>query len=395
MKLNSYRAVPDNFAWPEWPELCGPEQLSEGLQMLMRRVAEHPPTISDAGLKRLVELVYFASQSPEEGRFPRFTTIVKDEAHFFVATQLGDLEVIGVDTLRRIAPTCTGTEHALWVTEMDDKLSCRGLVTIDPQFRHDGQLAETPLDHGPALVLRVHGPGYIQGSWSGFSLVLRSGQLRPMSAWWRAPEAQSLFGEWDGKAPLPGTLRTAFSRIIGRTIALGHGGCFVVLPHDHGHPPRAFPRYHSSGLNLAQAATGFAEACATRKSRSGLPDRELRWREDLAWRKLLAAADTVSRCSCVDGCVVLTRQLEMIGFGGEIKVREDDLRLQFRNRITGETCDGTDLSWAGGTRHRSALRLCMSLPGTFAVVVSQDGHLKLFSSDSKHAYGTEHILADE
>ena len=87
-------------------------------------------------------------------------------------------------------------------------------------------------------------------------------------------------------------------------------------------------------------------------------------------------AHLVADLSAVDGAVVLTDRLELLGFGGEIAgnlpevvnvARALDLRGASRERVR------TNLV---GTRHRSAYRLCETVKRALAVVISQDGALR-------------------
>ena len=84
-------------------------------------------------------------------------------------------------------------------------------------------------------------------------------------------------------------------------------------------------------------------------------------------------AQLIAALSAVDGAVVMTKRFEILGFGAEISGALPPARTVERaldpegERTERETTDGV------GTRHRSAYRLCGALPGSVAVVVSQDG----------------------
>ncbi len=77
----------------------------------------------------------------------------------------------------------------------------------------------------------------------------------------------------------------------------------------------------------------------------------------------------------VDGALVLSRDFQLIGFGGEIlgdshvSCIERAIDLEAQNSIT-EPAD------ASGTRHRSAYRLVSSVQDAIVVVVSQDGAVR-------------------
>jgi hypothetical protein len=78
----------------------------------------------------------------------------------------------------------------------------------------------------------------------------------------------------------------------------------------------------------------------------------------------------------VDGTVLITDSLEVLGFGVEIAGDLPEVGLVGRAR----DLDGNDREWVRtdrvGTRHRSAYRLCQALHDALALVVSQDGGLR-------------------
>jgi hypothetical protein len=105
------------------------------------------------------------------------------------------------------------------------------------------------------------------------------------------------------------------------------------------------------------------------------------------------------RASAVDGCVVLSRDLRLLGFGAEILTKDADLPGDRRLLFDVDSQDNLSLERAlekvGGTRHRSAMRLCMKIAGALAVVVSQDGDLTVLSSDDQRISRYAHLHASE
>lgn len=88
---------------------------------------------------------------------------------------------------------------------------------------------------------------------------------------------------------------------------------------------------------------------------------------------LFEQAHLISGLAACDGAVVLGMQNEILGFGAEIsgqlpvvKTVARALDLEGENTAE-ESVEGV------GTRHRSAYRLCGALPGSIAIVISQDG----------------------
>ena len=91
---------------------------------------------------------------------------------------------------------------------------------------------------------------------------------------------------------------------------------------------------------------------------------------------MFEAAQLVADLTHVDGAVVMTTGLDLLGFGGEIAGDLPEVRRVMRARDLA----GAEREWVRtdrvGTRHRSAYRLCHVLRDALAVVVSQDGGLR-------------------
>ena len=87
--------------------------------------------------------------------------------------------------------------------------------------------------------------------------------------------------------------------------------------------------------------------------------------------------------SRVDGLVVLSPKLDVLGFGAEITAKEQPDKVWVAS-----DCDGNKLTpfdWKQfGTRHRSMMRYCVSMPKSIGIVVSQDGAIRVMTMiDSK------------
>ena len=91
---------------------------------------------------------------------------------------------------------------------------------------------------------------------------------------------------------------------------------------------------------------------------------------------LFEVAHLVADLTRVDGAVILSDHLEVIGFGGEIAGNLPEVSRVAR----ASDLEGTVREWVRtdrvGTRHRSAYRLCQEAQDVLAVVVSQDGGLR-------------------
>jgi hypothetical protein len=91
---------------------------------------------------------------------------------------------------------------------------------------------------------------------------------------------------------------------------------------------------------------------------------------------LFEVAHLVADLTRVDGAVLLTDALEVLGFGVEIAGELPEVSRVAR----AHDLDATARTWVRtdrvGTRHRSAYRLCQAVRDALALVVSQDGGLR-------------------
>ncbi len=91
---------------------------------------------------------------------------------------------------------------------------------------------------------------------------------------------------------------------------------------------------------------------------------------------LFATAHLIAGLAAADGAVVMSKGNELLGFGGMISGRLPDVSSVARALdLEGEKVaeEGTGNV---GARHRSAYRLTGALPGSVAVVISQDGGVR-------------------
>ena len=91
---------------------------------------------------------------------------------------------------------------------------------------------------------------------------------------------------------------------------------------------------------------------------------------------LFDVAHLIAGLAAADGAVVMSKENELLGFGGMISGRLEDVESVMRaldlegERVVEEATGNV------GARHRSAYRLAGALPGSVAIVISQDGGVR-------------------
>ena len=135
-------------------------------------------------------------------------------------------------------------------------------------------------------------------------------------------------------------------------------------PHSgHPQPPRPALRYRRS--EQKPAAVGWREFETT-------TDDEIETLDEA----LFETAHLIAGLAAADGAVVMSKQNELLGFGGMISGRLPDVeRVGRALDLEGEKVAEEETGNVGA-RHRSAYRLASALPGSVAVVISQDGGVR-------------------
>lgn len=93
--------------------------------------------------------------------------------------------------------------------------------------------------------------------------------------------------------------------------------------------------------------------------------------------ELVSYADFIAKLTTVDGAVLLTKDLDLIGFGVEIltdKMEQKEPPMMFIN--SDDTVNRIRRFTDNGTRHRSGYRFAHEVDGSVVLIFSQDGAVK-------------------
>ena len=385
------------------PDYCGPEDLAKVVLMLRRweKQGSLEGSISDNGLRRLLELAFQTSLTTEEGRHPRFRFFVAAQATRDVSPPIARFDppiALRADLLRRMVPAVSSRLHAVKVVEAKSGGLYADSVHAVDELGDAGAIGRPEISMGlglPGLMVRVDGPGRLRATERGFTWELRDGRVRPLNHYAVISTVRKWFGELASSLLLETGSATAarltqeddpaivfdavWSFVLASTIAANHGGAFAILPGEPG--PEVRIKYPARDLDLARAVTTFWGSCfepQQERDATELEHKSAMW--DVTKRRMFSSARALAELANVDGCVVLDRRLRLYGFGGEIRVGEEPVRgwtCTEAHADTLEPINAIDVErW--GTRHRSAFRLCCVRPGTLVFVISQDGDLRVF-----------------
>ncbi len=413
--------------------LSGPRELA---QLLLRAVererqADRHLLLSEANVERLIQLAYAASLLEEEGRYPRFRIVSRTVPLRCTVEFNPPLAIDSIESLRRIAPSVSSRQRALYITQDDgsrnENLICRGIVDLGLAFEPVVGVPDSLMGHDKSsLMLAIDGPGHIGVSAFDYGFVLRGYMIRRLVPYISLEPIYQLFSSlaitilavresqptgYQFFTPATGPLDIAaiWSDVLHSAMVLRHGGAFVILPEigvsqlDIGEKYGIDIQCRTNldlGIAIAQLADGCErvhelardDASVPRQDRTEVATRRELKRATDQWLKqrtaVRNAASILANLSAVDGCVVLDRRLRVHGFGGIITQR-GGRGLPMRQWPESENSLDPPCCRRLGTRHRSACSLCRQHSYAFAFVVSQDGDLRVFCSDSDYVYGFE------
>lgn len=391
-------------------------------------------SISASGLANLLRLAYYTSQTPEEGRLLRFRCHVPaGEKLYETNLRVSFTTPVPIDTvndLRKLAPVAGNPESALCITESDGRLFCDGVVYTRRVLtaKYIGQVEIEMTSQPMGLWLSVNGPGelsVVESPWAQhrrpiendgsaetgvettYSLPVlsyRAGEIRKLVPVVTIDAVASWTDEIGGVITSPNSThsksagelhRRMWSRILARIVDARHGGAILVVPQHFAqgrlsHQSDLDPKFDITTCNLRERIRAFWNCSLPVDSNADAHSQGDTFITKWLGRQeeLLQTVRAISDLANVDGCVVFRRDLEPVAFGAEITVpcprgNEEQMEVECTRLGTENVQVRTTNLSEFGTRHRSALRFCMKHPNTLAFIVSQDGDLRVATSDDK------------
>lgn len=400
----------------------GPTELADVVIHVLRGLPwsglESGGWLSERGLRKLIEVAFFASLAPEEGRYPRCSMFWSIYPHeWFDTCEFQPDKPLDPETLRRLAPICQSNGSAIRVSLQGENLRLTGMTAT--RFQGLDFFAGRPgfVSRGREVNVQVHivAPGHIRVDCGCVEYELRAGRLREcpslrslncvrdlatafgasveervVSRLKLTDEQQNVFGGLSHCLDAEILLQMILRPIL----AHGHGGAVVLIPcRDVSSINVDLESSNGvTALNLTEYAVEHLVACVECHEPSDLPDAFSSRRIDRSLQtrgRLTMAARTIGELASVDGCVVLDRSLSVISFGTKINTsrgKAEESRIRFVNAKTNDPIELAELEKQGGTRLRTALWFCKSHPNVIVFVVSQDQNLKVLWSDDNIAF---------
>jgi Probable sensor domain DACNV len=383
----------------------------------------HLPPPATATLANLLSICYQATLLREEGRPVTFRLALSEPAAFepSVGPPTGLHRLVFTRSLpldqhelRRLAPAVEFSRSLIGATAAGGEPRIWGVIHSGPQWLQSvrgGRGTEQTIP--PVLTVAATGPGRLMVTAGAVTLAeLRNGTLSGRAV--DVFEAQWLHARLSdvGRLTYAAHMRDreqaggpraeihptfgavlaghVLRRIVATIRAAQHGGTLIIVPSGR------VPELLLDGRYM-RVKYGFTEEEPRRRiltlmghimndlAKGEAGGKVVGWSAYEASRSqqlsqldeaLFEVAHLVADLTRVDGTVIMTDCLEILGFGVEIAGELPEVRRVAR----AQDLEGVEREWVRtdrvGTRHRSAYRLCQAVHDALALVVSQDGGLR-------------------
>ncbi len=374
-----------------------------------------PPRPPDRLLVELLEVLYLAAAMPEEARYPQFNVVAVPMSEIRNSS-IGDIwsfefpRPFSVDEVRRLAPAVDSKKSAMLCCWSKDGWQIAGLVDLGTSWSRARIGLQYHYRFPPFLFVEISRPGQMkvyQGPYIvaalrdgrldrhkgiQFSFALGNSVQNGLRRIWkrirypkleepREFEGFQFLAFWNTLAALGncivddahgGAVIIARSRrSIGKELRIKYPQRSVVLQ-------TAFIEFMNARHEIADLVVRIEKNEKSLEGAYAIAELKL----SAAHLRLVEATRFVARLAGCDGAIVIAEDLEVLGFGAEIRseLKPNTKVIQVIDdmRSIAKPLDVEHF----GLRHRSAIKLVSRKGSACVMVVSQDGPISFVSSDA-------------
>ena len=386
------------------------------------------PLPSKEVFNQIIDVAYHASFLTEEKRRIWFKVIYLspeefDEGKIINANSIrcikfSKLRVFNQNELIKLAPAADPTQVLIALSLFNNNLKIWGLLEAGTGWwdlrKHEATIAPTPPN---AFTISSKSPGQITISRSGKTILALSNgtiietssgvfKIRPVANFlkWGAEKFRTDLRNLLQKEGIGFVEKVHFSgvdysvfleRVLNRIREKSHGGTLVIIPDEIDIDnkilkERVIIKYSCQFDALNLLVKKKARDIMMTKTFTNISEKkeaidqnqfseyfsQLLKQEEAA-NEVKRAAWFISSLSAVDGAVIITDKLRLLGFGAELIADSKDLESVKIITDFGKNLGENKKIELFGTRHRSAFRFCSSLENAVAFIVSQDGDFRV------------------
>ncbi len=378
--------------------------------------------LSDTEIESVIETAFLVSLKKEEGKFPQLRLLIPKKIFNFdrgnrLVTFKKDITFDAIN-LTKLSPTTNDLNYALLLGKGESGLLIDCMLAVSDKDNFDITNPMNNVQPLDGLTIRIDGPGNIRFHYKSYTFELKEGVIEEksnlkeipfVSDWYEhlyqliTPKVKEKYLEGfpSGTNPtdmqinvhetLPQFINLVWEYILATTIKLKKGGAYTILPAETN--PDEYKdaikiKYPALDINIVDKIVDYWVACLNAKNKSD--DKVLLLKCIEAKTKLFNQVNALVNLSQADGCVVLDRNLNFIGFGGFIKAIANEKSKCLKMSPGGFDKDKevqvfqqeeVQVLELGGARHQSAYSLCDQVKDALLFTVSQDGEIKVFTHD--------------
>ncbi len=391
--------------------MCGPAELARVLVDFRQFAASEGPkgfflaaSLSESAIDNLLSVAFAASLTKDEGRPTRCVLYAPPKEKIDVLRPLAMMlrdpislenEPLSkaVSTLRALAPATSYPDAALLLACDGERVDIVGILDLHQLWKlHNlaGGLFPTLRRLVDGMRITICDPGNLIVEEDLGHFELRSGRILtagngpvPWHRIWSgfATIAQRLLGEEEASQPeariVEDVLCEFCDRVIGDMVRWGHGGCLMFTQAEGVEDQMEISPARRVVFPVGRFAAEFVTALYDQVRNDG--DHGTGATEKL-FGPLEQAIRLTAGLTRVDGAVVFGPEFDLRAFGVRLKRDSSGPTIEACiNPITGQPDpDIPRLLEQTGERHNSAAGICHKCPGTMAIVVSQDGDVRVF-----------------
>ncbi len=336
----------------------------------------------------VAEMAYMLSTGREEGNF--FTCKIalvgarrKTIGEHGTLIEFKEPFPFRIDVLEKMASSAGVENSYICVTgETPDKLEIIGLYTFNNELDRIRQREVVSGNVGdPLFNIRIKEPGVISSCYGPVEMLEFKG-----NATYREKPLDEIVGSSIFKAKLfqdssevfeyaedrldegfslarTSCYETTIALILDRMLKLRHGGMLVIVDDDFDDSDDMAIKYRFNNNDLLfglvkEWQLEFMRALKTKK----VINSEI-------YSKVKSICTFIAQLTSVDGAVVIKKNLQIVGYGAELKSGVSKSTITYYN-IDTETMGNFENK---GTRHRSGCRYCYQDNEAVVFIVSQDG----------------------
>jgi Probable sensor domain DACNV len=387
--MNELLSPDDPFVVAIHDQLAPLAKINEGMS---RAFASRMPTLTREHLSSLIEVAFWAGLGSDEGRTTRVGIALASPESFADAFKLPAVVPYDSSHITKLAPAVP-QDGCLLVSESNGGLGIWGIGRSRPI--------------GDTVTIEIFRPGTMQVGLGPFgTFAVLNGQSRWILGSTGIHLAADLQRVLQKKLPTDDIIETqavwreslALVELARMVVATGHGGIILIVPSETGDWENTLSpfeyRFEAPDTTIRDAIRAplraisdqsriiheLSQATVSNEAKEFI-FRNLSVQESVWRQRQSGLTRATASLAGVDGALVMTQDLRLLGFGAKIVPSEDVKQVYIVDLPYSGNAGPSPLEKVGGTRHQSSARFAAANKDAAALVISQDRHVSLMFWD--------------